>query len=455
MSHHFVPISKIPAGGEKLDVSRLSKLTGLLKLVAVVGALLSAGLFLGGQMITLDSQHFVTHEPIHYTLRDVFSYSWLFAFVAVFTLALGSLFWVLLHNASNSGWGVAVRRLPETLAVQLPLIGLLGLPLLFPSIRETLWQWIHDHAEITRGAGAHHGESLKEALHHTNHLLYHKLGYLSIWWGAIPGWLPRYGLYFVVLGLGAWILRSYSVSQDQTGNVRPTLSARRFSCGWLPLFAVCLTFASFDWVKSLNYAWFSTMFGVNFFAGSALAGMALWIVITVTMMEAGYFRNIVTPEHLHIMGKLMHAFTIFWAYIAFSQFFLIWYANIAEETQFYAIRNTGGWNYYAIFLLTIGHFILPFVLLLTKSSKVKPRTIRAISLWIIFVHLAEIYWFIIPERGPKLADQPSIMWAIIPDLVAFATIGSIVALGFIKSLSQHSIYPCGDPRLQESINVKN
>jgi hypothetical protein len=316
---------------------------------------------------------------------------------------------------------------------------------------------MHEHTQAAHSGAA----SVREYLHQHNHLLDGKYGYLNLWgswvggWLPFPGWVIRYFIYFIALGFGAFALHRYSVSQDLTGDPRPTLSARRFACGWLPIFAVCLTFASFDWVKSLNYAWFSTMFGVNFFASSALASMALLIAITVTLREAGYFKHIVTPEHLHLMGKLMHVFVIFWAYIAYGQYFLIWYANIPEETQFFAIRNTEGWNVYTVLLIVVGRFFIPFVLLLPRAAKKSMGRVRFIALWILFVHLCEVYWFIIPERGPKLADLPSIPWALAFDLVALVTIGSVVALTFLRSLSQHSIYPCGDPRLQESINVVN
>jgi hypothetical protein len=458
MSHHFISVSRLPAGGEKLHLSKFAGLIRVLRLTAVGGLVLSALLFLAGGAIQIGSKHFVTGADIHYSLRDVYSYSWLVAFVFCFTLALGGLFWCLLHNATNSRWGVAIRRLAETVAIQLPVICLIGLPLaLIPQIRETLWLWMHEHAEAAK-AGA---SSVQEYLHDHNHLLHVKYGYLNLWgswvggWLPFPGWVIRYFLYFIFLGFGALTLYRYSVSQDLTGDVRPTLSARRFSCGWLAIFALALTMASYDWVKGLNYAWFSTMFGVNFFAGAALSSMALLIVITVFFLERGYFKHIVTGEHLHLMGKLMLVFTIFWAYIAYGQYFLIWYANIAEETQFYGIRNTGGWNTYTILLLLIGHFLVPFLLLLPQIPKKNPRRIRNIALWVLFVHLCEIYWFIIPERGPKLADQPSILWAVILDAVALATVGSVVALSFLRALSQHSIYPCGDPRLQESINVMN
>ncbi|MGI8605254.1 MAG: hypothetical protein ACR2OZ_19960 [Verrucomicrobiales bacterium] len=454
MSQHFVSVSQIPAGGEQFDLARVARLRAVLRLVALVGGALSLlFFFLGGDWISATSAF--NGEEVHYSIRSIYSYSWLFAFVVCFTLCLGSLFWVLLHHASNSSWGVAIRRIPEVVATQILLIGVLGVPLLLvPPIRETLWTWMHEHAQAFReGYG---GSSVREYLHeHGHHLLHHKYGFLSLYWGVIPGWVPRYVIYFVLLGFGAFVLRRWSVMQDDSGDLRPTFWARRFSCGWLPVFALSLTFASFDWVKSLNYTWFSTMFGVNFFAGSAMGSMALLLIIVVSLKELGYLKRVVTEEHFHLMGKLMHVFVIFWAYIAFSQYFLIWYANIAEETQFYAIRNTEGWCWYSILLITIGHFFLPFVLLLVRANKKRPKVILGISAWVLFAHLCEIYWFIIPERGPKLADRPSIGWAVLFDVIALATMLSVAALAFLHSLSKQSLYPCGDPRLQESINVVN
>ena len=183
MSHHFVSVSTLPAGGEKLDLSRIGKWTALLRLGAIAGLVLSAVLFVAGGAIKIGSKDFVSGEAISYTVREAFSYSWLFAFYVFFTLALGGLFWTLLHNASNSSWGVVIRRLPETLAVQFVPLLFLGLPLLFPQVRETLWTWMHDHSVAAKSGEA---GSLKDALHHSNHLLYHKLNYLTLWWGAVP-----------------------------------------------------------------------------------------------------------------------------------------------------------------------------------------------------------------------------------------------------------------------------
>jgi hypothetical protein len=226
----------------------------------------------------------------------------------------------------------------------------------------------------------------------------------------------------------------------------------------LPVFAVCSTFAGIDWVMSMNYTWFSTMFGVNIFAGSALASMAAVILIVGTLVKTGHFKHIVTEEHYHLMGKLMHAFIIFWAYIAFSQFFLIWYANIPEETQFYAIRNTNGWWYLSLALVFL-HFAVPFVIMLKRDSKRNLNAVMAVAAFVIFVHMLEIYWMVIPERARALEYGSSsglgtdFFRDILFDLVAFLTFAGTYGFFLIRQLAKHSLYPCGDPRLEESVNV--
>ncbi|MFT5410384.1 MAG: uncharacterized membrane protein YidH (DUF202 family), partial [Verrucomicrobiales bacterium] len=244
--------------------------------------------------------------------------------------------------------------------------------------------------------------------------------------------------------------------QDTSGALRPTFSARRFSCGTLPLFGLSMTFMAVDLIMALDYAWYSTMWGVQIFAGSALSSMAL-IILTVTFLRKhGYLKEIVNKEHYHIMGKLLFAFVVFWAYISFSQFFLYWYANITEETKFFILRNTDGWFYISIFLV-IGHFGVPFLFLLRQNAKKDVRQACAICCWIVFMHAVDLYWLIIPERGPSLTSGVSltIKGSFVYDLLAVVTIGCIIGYIFLRTLGKHSIYPSRDPRLKESIELLN
>lgn len=444
---HYVAVSQLPADGEKLQVTRFVAWRTIFMLAGAAGVAISLILFLMGGEIA-----------------NSYAFSYLFAFEVFFTITAGALFWCLLHNASNSAWGVAIRRIPETIAQSFVFLGILGLPLVLPFVPGKpewicrMWEWIGIHQDLTTSAAAGAG-SVKDALAHSNVLLYKKYNYLHLGFGGLPGWDLRYLLYFVLLGFTAWKLRAYSLQQDATGDLKPTLSARRFSCGMLPVFAVCSTFAAIDWVKSLNYKWFSTMFGVNIFAGSALAAMALIILIVGTLVKTGHLKHIVSAEHFHLMGKLMFAFTVFWAYIAFSQYFLIWYANIPEETQFYAIRNTGGWWYFSLALVFV-HFVAPFVLLLRRNAKRQINYVMACAALVICVHMLEMYWMIAPERGRSLYDASSapgmaFFRDIVFDVLAFATFAGVYGFMLIRNLAQHSLYPCGDPRLEESVNVAN
>lgn len=452
-------------------------------------------------------------------------YSWLFAVVFFLSLAVGGLFWTLLHHASNSGWGTVVRRLMENLANLIPVMLVVSIPLLFSFVgfRDKLWEWFpkreaalvaatekaekekaayitsrtaevekakaaveaakKDLADIATPSPGHRAhlerrigdlekkaaklakedlseEGAKQTLVDKNFLesaalLFNKRGYLNetFWW-------VRQIFYFVALSGIAFILRRWSVNLDRDGDPKWFRWMRRWSCGFLPFFATAWTFLVFDWLMGLDYTWFSTMWGVYLFAGAALNSMGFLIILLTLLRKAGYLKDVVTMEHYHLMGKLMHAFVIFWAYIAFSQFFLIWYANITEETKFYLTRNTDFWNTYTITFLVIGHFFVPFVALLLRSVKKLPYVISGIAGWNLLMHALDIYWIIIPERGPSLTADSGHLSMTIPgawvyDLLAFVAVGGLFAFALLRMLASASLFPCRDPRLDESLNVVN
>ena len=446
---HYVSVTDLPAEGEKLQLAKFVSWRSIFLLTGVAGVAVSLYLFfIGGEA------------------ANSYAFSYLFALEVFFTITAGALFWVLLHNASNSSWGVAIRRIPELMTQMFLPLFVLAIPLFMPFVPHKpawmghVWEWVGIHAQIMENPPA--GVStLRDGLAatHDTALLYKKFPYLHNGFGGIiPGMDLRMIIFFGLLFLIGSKLLGYSLSQDKTCEVQPTYSARRFSCGMLPVFAVVSTFAAIDWVMSMNYLWFSTMFGVNIFAGSALASMAAVILIVGTLVKTGHFRHIVTEEHFHLMGKLMHAFIIFWAYIAFCQFFLIWYANIPEETQFYAIRNTGGWWYFSLALVFL-HFAVPFAFLLKRNAKRNLNAVMAVAAFVIGVHMLELYWMIIPERGRALyefstaPDTGRFFRDIFFDGLAFLTFAGVYGFFLIRQLNKHSLYPCGDPRLEESVNV--
>ena len=458
-----------------------------------------------------------------YSKRDAMAYSWLFAVVFFLTLAVGGLFWTLLHNATNSGWGTAVRRMMENLGILIPFVMVLAVPLLIEEwgFRDALWEWFADRdkavetakleakgelesytAEVrgkaTKAAEAvaalekekaakgnispGHQRFLEDAIaelrdeanklgtraekgneelmaelvdkefKHVSPLLYAKRVFLEEgFWGL------RFLIYALVLGGGIFVLRSLSLRQDKSGDPELFTRMRGLSCLLLLPFALSWTFFVFDWLMALDYTWFSTMWGVYLFAGSALNSMGV-IVLTVSWLRSkGYLRDVINEEHYHIMGKLMHAFVIFWAYIAFSQYFLIWYANITEETKFFLMRNTAFWNTYSIIFLVLGHFFIPFVVLLLRKCKTTTWMICTVAIWNLLMHAFDIYWIIIPERGPSLTEGNMFrlpgMW--VYDVLAFVGVGGIFIFLLLRMLNSGSLYPCRDPRLDESLNLTN
>src|SRR6266478_8000219 len=303
-----------------------------------------------------------------------FGFSWLFAFGFFFTLCAGCFFWIIVHYATDAEWSVVVRRQLENIACLLAVMAVFFVPVLF--LRHHLYDWLN----IPPG---------KEAA------LDSKRAYLN--WNFF---VVRAIVFFGLFILASQLLRRFSVRQDKDGNPQFTIWMRKIAFASLPMFALCLTFGACDWLMSLNYHWFSTMWGVYIFAGAAGSSMALLVLVITALRKAGYLKETVTVEHYHIMGKWMLAFTVFWAYIGFSQYMLIWYANMPEETEYFIRRNTESWNALSLFLV-IGRFFVPFVILLMRSPKKKPHRLCLIAGWIVFMQMVDLYIVILPAlHGP-------------------------------------------------------
>src|SRR3984893_8497959 len=285
--------SEVPAPeGEHVETSRFGGLSILLAVIAVVGI----GIGVVGAIV----------DPTQ------FAFSFLFAFAFYFTLCAGCFFWTIVHHATDAEWSVVVRRQLENIASLLAVMAVFFLPILF--LRHHLYEWMN----IPPG---------KEAT------LDSKRAYLN--WNFF---VVRAVVFFGFFIIASQLLRRLSVRQDKDGNPKFTIWMRKVAFASLPMFALFLTFGASDWLMSLNYRWFSTMFGVYIFAGTAGSSMSLLVLVITALRKAGYLRDVVTKEHYHIMGKWMFAFCVFWAYIGFGQYMLIWYANMPEETQYFLIR---------------------------------------------------------------------------------------------------------------------
>ena len=351
-----------------------------------------------------------------------FAFSWLFAFTFFFTITMGSLFWILVHHAVDADWSVVVRRQLENIAWLFPVLAVLFIPIVLNA--RTLFSWMN----------IPHGENV---------LLDGKAPYLNQ-----PFFWMRAAFYLLFLSTAAFLLRRNSVLQDKDGDPRYTWSSRKMVFPMLPLFALSLTFSAVDWLMGLDFTWFSTMWGVYIFAGSALSAMCVLVLLVTALRSAGYLEGIVTIEHYHIMGKLMLAFTVFWAYIGFSQYMLYWYANIPEETAYFLRRNTGSWNTLSI-IMVVGHFFLPFVLLLFQATKKKPLLLCTVAAWILLMHMLDMYIVVLPALH-KAGFEPS--WL---DIVCLLAIGATLAAIFMKRLGDTPLWPVKDPRLGNSLRLKN
>ena len=450
---HFVTSADIPENGEKLTHPLAKTIQFFAGIIAAAGIVISVGIwFFGSDKVS-----------------GSFSYSYLFAVTFFLTLALGGCFWTLLHNVTNSAWGTSVRRIFENLGFVFPFMFLLMIPFFFPAVQGHLWEW-HTHFDnvtanegVSRFAGALFGywsnDGMKTALTDNHEAI---LATKS-WYMNPVAWYIRSVFYFASLGFVIWLARKLSIQQDTDENpgVKNLFRARAYASWGLPIFGVAMTFWAIDFVKALDYKWFSTMWGVYFFAGCAMASMAFIILTTILLKKLGHFKKVVTGEHFHLMGKLNFAFVVFWAYVTFSQFFLYWYANITEETTYYLLRNTEGWNIVSMILVG-GHFGVPLLALIRQDVKKNPKIMMIITLYLLTIHALDVFHMIIPERAPSLSlilGMKDIhlwfsgMWGL--DLFAFITVGAFFIFIFIRNLRSAALYPHRDPRILESANVHN
>jgi len=484
---HFVTSNDIPADGERLEKSKVAKWKLISLAVFVVGAIASA-FFLFFTPESMEAQH------------QSFTYSWLLAFYYFLTLSVGGCFWLLLHHVTNSGWGVSIRRLMENLALVFPAMAIMAIPLLFPGVQEHLYEWMNEHryaakydiaakdlgleggkyalkdisneqsAEVAKKVKEIKGESFlanpsKYALYQSHNALLAAKGFYM----NLPFWLGRIAAFFGLLGGSVWLLRHMSIKQDSDPNAdcKRLIKSRRMSCWMMPIFAVSATFLAFDFLMGIDFKWFSTMWGVYIFAGCAINSMAVLILTLTALRKMGYMKKVTSPEHYHIMGKLMHAFVIFWAYVTFSQFMLIWYAAITEETAWFILRNTDMWNTWQI-CLVIFHFAVPFVLLLPHYVKKKTYLIVPICLYLLVMHAIDLYLIIMPERGPSLTAMnyyagkggeislfTGLKGELLLDILAFVTVGAFFVFVFLRNLTSANLYPNRDPRIIESANLHN
>ena len=453
---------------EAMPYALNSKWSGLWKVFAGIGGVGVIGAIVG-----------YTQNP------ERFAYSWLFGFLVALTIAIGSMMWVLIQYLTSAGWSVTVRRTAEFFASGSIAFVVLIIPVLL-SMNTLFAGWLH--------IGEHHEGKAEVSLAEASRQVPQELavndrGQVNDGPGAVPGIMPdhaaptkvgtsKYGdpeehveeqsmkaktwwltkNFFLVraaiyvlfwMFLGNWLLRR-SVMQDTSKDPKVTVQTASMAPVMTILLAFTLTGGAFDWIMSLEPTWYSTIFGVNFFASSFVAIHSVLIITLFQMRQNGMLTKEVNVEHFHDLGKLQFGFLVFWAYISFSQFMLIWYAAIPEEVTWYHHRwDVGPWAFVSMALLIL-HFVVPFFLIISRNIKRKIELLAIGAMIILAMHVVELYWFVMPN----LPRQEEFAFSWIDIVCLIGPVGVYLAVVF-RNMASHPIIPVGDPRLSRALKFVN
>lgn len=336
------------------------------------------------------------------------------------SVGVGSLFLVALEYAAGAVWSTPFRRVTEFLSANIYFIPLLAIPLLINI--NTVFQWTHPEP--------------------TDHIMVNKAPYLNV-----NFFIVRVILFWLVWLAFYYFISKNSVKQDSTGDQSLTKRNIKLSVIFMPVFAITISFGAIDWLMSLAPKWFSTIFGVYYFSGTVLAALAAGTIFIVVLNERGYFVKGLTGDHYYSLGALLFAFTNFWAYIAFSQYLLIWYANLPEETIWFIDRWNGSWKIFSIGLIIV-HFVIPYFGLLSQPSKMNPKRLIIMSGWILFAHYYDLFWMTMPSFSKGGVVFGWIEFGF-PLLIA----GLIILLFNFKSKSINLV-PIRDPKLKRGIDFR-
>lgn len=350
---------------------------------------------------------------------------YLAAFAYVVTVALGALTLLMTCHAMTAVWPVVVRRIMETIALALPFCAVLFVPVLVGFGR--LYPWAHPDAIVDA---------------QTRALVVHKLPYLNL-----PFWLARAVVYFAVWTATVGLLWRWSVLSDASPDPRLTSRMRALSSAMLPAIALTLTFAAIDWVMSLTPTWISTMYGIYVWSGGFIAAISLVTVLAYAGQATGILPWI-SHSHYHALGRLMLAFTIFWAYAGFFQYMLIWIGNLPIDVPFYVARTRGTWATVSIFL-ALGQFVVPFFALLPWRIKRNGKQLSAMAVWLVFIHYIDAHWLVAPSS--RLTGWPY-RWV---DLAALLFVGGLTTLGVTLVLRKRPILPINDPTLAAGLGYES
>lgn len=373
-------------------------------------ALIAIGLFLGAIGLMLDFTHAI--------------YNYLLTFVFILSLSLGVMFLIALEYVVGADWSVPFRRINEFFASVLPYLLILVIPL-FLSLH-SLFHWTHT-------------ETVQ-----SDKILQGKTPYLNETF-----FLIRNIIFIIVWSLFFYLMTKNSRRQDLDADQKHTRNNIKLAAGFIPVFAITVTLASIDWLMSLEPHWFSTIFGIYFFAGSVVASFSAVTLAGAFLWEHRLLNPKINEEHFHNFGSLLFTFINFWGYIAFSQYMLIWYANMPEETFWLINRWQGGWIWGSLLLIFV-HFVVPYFMLLSQPSKMNIKKLKFVSIWLLIAHFIDLYWLIMPQMK---TDKTGILYFFIDIAFPIAAVGFIVLIFYFNS-KKHNILPVGDPKLKRGLNFK-
>ena len=344
--------------------------------------------------------------------------SYLYAYLFWFGLSAGCLVLLLVQHLAGGSWGALIRRPLEAGTMVLPLMALLFIPILFGI--GYLYEW--SHPDVVAGSI----------------FLQAKAAWLNV-----PFFIIRAVLYFAILIAMAFYYTRLSERQDRSDNLAEATRIReRFGDGAGPgivVFVLVMTFATVDWGMSLTPEWFSGIYGVIFMIGQAITAVAFIILLMVFLTRNEAIDKLLNAKRLQDLGNFLMAFTLFWAYVSFSQLIIIWSNNSVETSSWYVVRLSGGWNLVALFLLVF-HFALPFLILFSRWVKRKRRALIFVAAWMLLVRLVDLFWIIVPAYEREVPFH-------ILDAVALVGIGGLWLAAFVARLRSRPLLPLHDPRL--------
>ncbi len=352
-----------------------------------------------------------------------FGFSWLLAFMFYYSLALGALFVVMVHHLTDAGWSVGIRRFCEHIASLLfPWLAILFLPILV--LGKKIYSWMNFDPT-------------------TNNLVAAKLPVFTC-----SGFIITSAIFFGIWWLLTSQLSRWSLKQDETGAAECTHKLRFYS-GWgIVAYALTLTYSGVLWMKATQYEFFSCIYGVYFFSDCAWIGLATIYVIAAVLLRQRILSPVLKQNYFYFIGVLFFGFTLFSAYTEFAQYFVVWNANMPEETFWYLIRERGNWWWLSIILI-FGHCFLPFFVMLPEKVKLNFKIMIPVCLWAWVMHAADLGFNIFPAWHPY--GYP-LKWIWLP-LGTLMFMGGFLATIFLKKFNAHPPYPQRDPRLLEAMGV--